>query len=471
MVNASHNKKVNKVSPAGRILKKDRSLSTLDVEAQRKRNAKKTHKIEPYVVLKYGDQKYTSPVSYGLDPTFEDAVATFDFIPKKQIKINVYDEDLGAGDIDDLIGEASTSVPSVSKLEHEVKVKLEGINDATFAHEFRGEVNIKIKRTTQRGQIEITIINAKHLKNVDQIDSADIAQNMGIVFQCLFLFVAYIALGTFCFPLLEPEWTYIDATYFSVVTLTTVGYGDLLPSYPLSKAAVVAYGMIGIAYIGAAVGILGSAVMEQMNKRMATMSKVVPKKGPEVVPKKSCLSDRLKGRLKTVFTSLLLITLNVGTGAVFLWWYEGQDFGDMVYLGFISLLTIGYGDFSPVSQSGRLFAIFWIMLGTVIVANFLGIFAGFIIEDKQEKLRNEILSRKLDSNTLKNWDTDGDDTIDRYEYLTARLLQLEVCNQFEINNIMQSFEIHDHNGDGTVTISDILKAEQVHEKERKEAKR
>ena len=43
MVNASHNKKVNKVSPAGRILKKDRSLGTLDVEAQRKRNAKKTH--------------------------------------------------------------------------------------------------------------------------------------------------------------------------------------------------------------------------------------------------------------------------------------------------------------------------------------------------------------------------------------------------------------------------------------------
>ena len=133
MVNTSHNKKVNKVSPAGRILTKDRSLGSIDVEAQRKRNAKKTHKIEPYVVLKYGDQKYTSPVSYGLDPTFEDAVATFDFIPKKQIKINVYDEDLGAGDIDDLIGEASTSVPSVSKLEHEVKVKLEGINDATFA--------------------------------------------------------------------------------------------------------------------------------------------------------------------------------------------------------------------------------------------------------------------------------------------------------------------------------------------------
>ena len=137
--------------------------------------------------------------------------------------------------------------------------------------------------------------------------------------------------------------------------------------------------------------------------------------------------------MKTIFTSLLLITFNVGGGAAFLFWYEDQDLGDMIYLGFISLLTIGYGDFSPQTQGGRLFGIFWIMLGTVIVANFLGIFAGFIIEDKQEKLRQEILTRKLDSNTLKNWDKDGDNTIDRFEYLTARLLQLEICNQFEIS--------------------------------------
>jgi potassium channel subfamily K, other eukaryote len=462
----SHSRKVTKVSPAGRILDKDRREARIDVHKQRLKNSKKAQTIEPYVVLKYGDQKWTSHVAKGLDPTFEGerATCTFQYIPKKQIKIFVYDEDLAAGDLDDLIGEASLALPSVSSLEQEIDtVRLGGINDATFSHEFRGDINMAITRKEQEGEIVIRIKNCQHLKNVDQSDTADIAQNMTIVFQCLFLFLAYIAAGTFLFPVLEPHWTYIDGAYFSVVTLTTVGYGDLLPTTPLSKAAVVLYGMIGIAYIGAAVGILGSAIMEQMNKRMASMSKVVPKKEvvKDIVEKKNCCNctDRFQARLRTVGMSLLLIAVNVGGGAFFLFYMEGQDFGDMVYLGFISLLTIGYGDFSPISQTGRLFAIFWIMLGTVIVANFLSIFAGFIIEDKQEKLRSEILSRKLDSNTLKNWDTDGDNTIDRYEYLTARLLQLEVCNQFEINSIMQSFEIHDHNGDGTVTISDILKAE------------
>ena len=461
------NKKLNQVSPAGRVLAKDKKLGRngLDIEAQRKAHKNAAHNIEPYIKLKYGGQTYKSPVSYGLDPVFENAQCTFRYKEKKQVEVSVYDEDKGVADADDLIGEGSFAVPEASNNEKEITVKLSGINDATFAQEFRGETFFKVVRTSA-DDVQIKVIKAEHLKNVDQIDTADIAQNMGVVLWCLCLFILYLAAGTFVFPLLETDWTYVDSAYFSVVTLTTVGYGDLLPTTPLSKAVVVVYGLLGIVYIGAAVGIIGSAIMEQMNKKMATMSKVVPPSAKKNIEnankrKKNCCScsRRATGRMKTIFTSLLLITFNVGGGAAFLFWYEDQDLGDMIYLGFISLLTIGYGDFSPQTQGGRLFGIFWIMLGTVIVANFLGIFAGFIIEDKQEKLRQEILTRKLDSNTLKNWDKDGDNTIDRFEYLTARLLQLEICNQFEINNIMQTFDLHDHNGDGTVTISDILNAE------------
>ena len=63
----------------------------------------------------------------------------------------------------------------------------------------------------------------------------------------------------------------------------------------------------------------------------------------------------------------------------------------MVYLGFVTLTTIGYGDVKPLTQGGRLFCAFWIMIGSVIVANMLGILAGFWIEDRQDKLRKEIV--------------------------------------------------------------------------------
>lgn len=45
-------------------------------------------------------------------------------------------------------------------------------------------------------------------------------------------------------------WDPLDAFYFSVVTLTTVGFGDLVPTHPLSKAFTVAYALCGVATLG-----------------------------------------------------------------------------------------------------------------------------------------------------------------------------------------------------------------------------
>ena len=56
--------------------------------------------------------------------------------------------------------------------------------------------------------------------------------------------------GTLAYRLLE-DWGWIDSFYFSVITLTTVGYGDLSPSTPASKLFTVVYVISGISLIGA----------------------------------------------------------------------------------------------------------------------------------------------------------------------------------------------------------------------------
>ena len=44
-------------------------------------------------------------------------------------------------------------------------------------------------------------------------------------------------------------WSYIDSLYFSVVTLTTVGYGDFTPQTDAGKLFTVFYIIIGIGII------------------------------------------------------------------------------------------------------------------------------------------------------------------------------------------------------------------------------
>ncbi len=58
--------------------------------------------------------------------------------------------------------------------------------------------------------------------------------------------LAILALvGTFFYHFVE-KWSYLDAIYFSATTLTTVGFGDLHPTQPISKIFTIFYILSGV---------------------------------------------------------------------------------------------------------------------------------------------------------------------------------------------------------------------------------
>ena len=60
--------------------------------------------------------------------------------------------------------------------------------------------------------------------------------------------VATIGSGAFLYHWLE-GWGWIDSFYFVVITLTTIGYGDLHPTRPATKLLTIFYALNGIAII------------------------------------------------------------------------------------------------------------------------------------------------------------------------------------------------------------------------------
>lgn len=76
--------------------------------------------------------------------------------------------------------------------------------------------------------------------------------------------IATLACGTILFHMLE-DWTYIQAFYFSVATISTVGYGDLTPTHDLSRLCVALYILFGTTGALAALTIIGSEYFKKYN--------------------------------------------------------------------------------------------------------------------------------------------------------------------------------------------------------------
>ena len=65
-------------------------------------------------------------------------------------------------------------------------------------------------------------------------------------FRLLFLLLILLQIGSTTFYCHHENWPVIDALYFSVMTMSTIGYGDLTPTTPISKIFTIIYTFLSI---------------------------------------------------------------------------------------------------------------------------------------------------------------------------------------------------------------------------------
>jgi NhaP-type Na+/H+ or K+/H+ antiporter len=80
--------------------------------------------------------------------------------------------------------------------------------------------------------------------------------------------IGMITLGTIVYKFLE-GWSWIQCFYFSVSTLSTVGYGDLHPTTDGSRLFTALYILSGVAIALSALGIIGMNYIEMREKRLS----------------------------------------------------------------------------------------------------------------------------------------------------------------------------------------------------------
>lgn len=85
--------------------------------------------------------------------------------------------------------------------------------------------------------------------------------------------VTVVAMGTVFFHVVE-GWSWLDSYFFTVVTLSTVGYGNLVPVTPLGKIATTVLIFAGLGIFAAAIQHFSNiTISNRLRKRRAEREK------------------------------------------------------------------------------------------------------------------------------------------------------------------------------------------------------
>lgn len=106
-----------------------------------------------------------------------------------------------------------------------------------------------------------------------------VVRNPTGAFRVTILLLAILAYGTTGFLYFElpakPDLSWLDALWWSIVTLTTIGYGDIYPTTMAGRFLIAAPLMIfGIGLLGYVLSLAASALVEAKSRELAGMSEV-----------------------------------------------------------------------------------------------------------------------------------------------------------------------------------------------------
>ncbi|KAL3742311.1 hypothetical protein ACJRO7_017744 [Eucalyptus globulus] len=248
----------------------------------------------------------------------------------------------------------------------------------------------------------------------------------------LTVLATYLGVGSFCFFLLGNQISgkktngLLDALYFCVVTITTVGYGDLVPSSTSAKLLASTYFFAGMA--------LGHEVI--LVRAMHINEKVGP---AEILKEMEAHNIRYR-----FLTSLVLLVILTVLGTVFLSVVENFKFVDAFYCVCATITTLGYGDESFLTTGGRIFAVFFFFYLTEMFT-----------ESRQRSFVRWVLTRNITRLDLEAADLDHDNVVSAAEFVVYKIQEMGKISREDVTAILERFRNLDVDHSGTLTTSDF----------------
>lgn len=277
------------------------------------------------------------------------------------------------------------------------------------------------------------------------------------IYSLLFV-VAYLVLGVTVYTTLSGM-SALDSLYFCIVTLTTVGYGDLSAHKPLTKLFACFYILIGVAMVAAILATLVESLLDQQEALLMGLLKKRREEecaadgplgnGSESSLGAPTLSGTQRANLKlTNGIGMFLMLLVIGA-AVFK--FSGNlSIIDALYLTVVSASTVGYGDYYPSTQATKIFAVFFLPLSTLLLGKVISDYTEMRVAGSTEARQKRILEATITKTDYHSMDADGDGLVSPYEFMCRTLVAQEKVTQEDVDKVSCRFSQLDKDGSGFI---------------------
>lgn len=261
---------------------------------------------------------------------------------------------------------------------------------------------------------------------------------------CAFYVVSYFGVGILFYshverkpceddadPMCTEPWSPVDSVYFVMVSMSTVGYGDLAPSTPVSRVFTLFFIIYGIVVPFASLASQLATVMDHASKYFQKV--MAHCFGHRDLREWLRCSDEMDEAMANAPGAIIFWVSNMFVPVMmFTTWQlfcacifmvlQDLTFPLSFYHCVVTATTVGYGDV-PVMEESRPFAVIHIGVGVALLGACIAeVPALFDIRSVQIR-QLEILQRALDVEMIKQLDRDGNG-VDKLEFCIGILIEI-----------------------------------------------
>ena len=264
-------------------------------------------------------------------------------------------------------------------------------------------------------------------------------------------------------------WSWDEAIYFLVVSSSTVGYGDYVPSTDGGKLATVLFMTVGIIVTFAQLASITSRVFTPIFVYARALAEMAfPQRGIDIdgdgrpdfkVPRGIFLFYS-----KALIGPFLVVLVIEAIFAVIFVHIEEWTYATSFYHCFVTSTSIGYGAPQITTASGRWCAVVQIVLTVSLVGAIISDIRMLSVLRKEKLHKLRLVQGQHDTDLMVALDRDGNG-VDRFEFVIGMLQTLEVVTPDDVEPFLMLFERLDVDKSGYLTASDFEARREQNESE------